>query len=402
MTKQSLEKLFLSFAGGGLLAAALLPACTTTTTTTCATDANGNYVCADYVSAYPYDYAYVDPWYVSAGGYYPYAVDTYYDPYGYDYYLYTLAHLVADTATSGTDVPDLLDKAHRAANAINYGVRAALDPIKELIQTAPTETNNTITFGPADHASGNYRFTMRQLSLSEKRYAWKLEARPKSTSGTGDFSLVAGGTTKVGDADRRGTGVMGVDCDKLGAADSSITCRGQLLVGFSEPSGDKLLRVVLKKYTVDPTTAMPMDATVLAWRVDDNANHVRIVTHANLAGTATDAAEDIVIKLAFTKDTGARADAVATGGDIPSGQAIFINSCVGPSLAASDVMTTSRQCDKNGNGCTMLTGIAGGTLACPGGLGTADMPNPDPTADDPPAGAPTEPAAPSSVPDGNG
>src|SRR6187401_1909172 len=124
-------------AGFALLALAGMPACWWggTTTSTCAVDATGIYVCTDYVSAYPYDYAYVDPWYVSAGGYYPYAVDTYYDPYGYDYYIYALAHLQADSAQAGTAVPDLFDRAHRAANAINYGVRAALDPIKDLTKT---------------------------------------------------------------------------------------------------------------------------------------------------------------------------------------------------------------------------------------------------------------------------
>jgi hypothetical protein len=110
----------------------------------------------------------------------------------------------------------------------------------------------------------------------------------------------------------------------------------------------------------------------------------------------------MVIKMRFKKDVGARADAVVTGGDVPSGQAIFINSCVGPTLTGADTVTTSRQCSRDGSGCTMLTGTAGGTLNCPEGLGTADEPNPDPNASDPPDDAPTPPDAPSSVPDGEG
>ena len=72
-----------SLALGGL-------SCTSTTTTACATDAYGNYTCASYASAYPYDYTYVDPLYSSYGGYYPYSVDTYYDPYGYSTVVYAL------------------------------------------------------------------------------------------------------------------------------------------------------------------------------------------------------------------------------------------------------------------------------------------------------------------------
>jgi hypothetical protein len=401
MTKRSSGSIAKT-AGFALLAMATLPACWwgTTTTSTCAVDATGTYLCTDYVSAYPYDYAYVDPWYSGAGGYYPYAVDTYYDPYGYDYYIYTVAHLQSDPAAAGSQVPALLDRAHRAANAINYGVRAALDPVKDLIKTEPDQNGSTLTFGPGDHASGNYKFTMRQQSRDDKRYAWKLEAR--ATGSTGDFSRVSGGTVKVGDSDRRGTGVMGVDCDKLGAADSSVTCRGQLLMGYAEPSGDKVLRIVLKGYTVDPTMAMPMDAKIFAWRQGDEANHVRIATSANLAGSATATPEDMVIKLKFMKDVGARADAVVTGGDVPSGQAIFINSCVGPSLTAADTVTTSRQCSRDGTGCTTLTGTTGAAATCPSALGDADEPDPDPNASDPPDGAPSAPDAPGSVPDGNG
>ncbi len=393
MQKRSFVEI-LCLALGGMAAA--LSACTSNDTSVCATDANGNYLCTDYVSAYPYDYAYVDPLYVDAGGYYPYTVDTYYDPIGYDYAIYSLAHLPGATAAASTEVPELLDRTHRAANAINYGVRAALDPIKDLIKIAPIQTDDTMAFGPADHGAGNYLFTMRQLSRNDKRYAWKLEGRPRG--GTGAFALVAGGSIQVSDTDRRGTGVMGVDCDALAAADSAITCRGQLLIGFSQPDGDKILTVVLQGYTVDPTVAAPLDANVAAWRIGDDANHIRIATRANLAGTATDAAETIIIKMSWLKDTGARADAVVTSGDVPSGQVIFINSCVGASLAAADVMTTSRQCASDHTGCTAPIG---GTLSCPTGLTTIEEPNLDLTASDPPAGGITLPAAPTTLPNGN-
>src|SRR5678809_78825 len=95
------------------------------TTTTCAVDSNGNSVCASYTSAYPYDYAYYDPVYATTWGYSPYYVDSYYDPSGYTY-LYALPAPmpIADAATGG-NVPELLDRAHRAANAVDVGVRAA-------------------------------------------------------------------------------------------------------------------------------------------------------------------------------------------------------------------------------------------------------------------------------------
>lgn len=94
---------------------------------TCALDSSGYYVCDTFASAYPYDYAYYDPYYATSWGYYPYYVDTYYDPYGYTY-VYQASSAPVPTAdpTMGSNVPELLDKAHRAANAVDVGVRAAL------------------------------------------------------------------------------------------------------------------------------------------------------------------------------------------------------------------------------------------------------------------------------------
>ena len=228
------------------------------TSTTCAVDSSGVYVCSSYTSAYPYDYAYTDPYYSTTWGYYPYYVDTYYDPYGYSYvYAASMAPTPTVDGSAGSNVPELLDKAHRAANAIDLGVRAALDPIADLLKTTPAQDGNTIMFGPGNHGNGNYQFTIRRVSEADKRFGWKLEARPAGSSG--DFSLAAGGTIRVGDQPRRGHGVFGVDCNTLSAADASVTCRGTLLMGFAHTNdGDKILNVGLKGYTPDMSVAAPM------------------------------------------------------------------------------------------------------------------------------------------------
>src|SRR3954462_1462654 len=133
--------------------------------TSCALDSSGSYVCDRFASAYPYDYAYYDPYYATSWGYYPYYVDTYYDPDGYtDVYQASSAPVPTADPTMGSNVPELLDKAHRAANAVDVGIRAALDPIKDLMKTQPTQSGDTVVYGPANHGSGNYQFTMHQAS----------------------------------------------------------------------------------------------------------------------------------------------------------------------------------------------------------------------------------------------
>ena len=364
---------------------------------TCALDSSGYYVCDTFASAYPYDYAYYDPYYATSWGYYPYYVDTYYDPYGYTY-VYQASSLPVPTAdpTMGSNVPELLDKAHRAANAVDVGLRAALDPIKELMKTQPTQSNDTVVYGPANHGSGSYQFTMHQASASDKRYGWKLEARPDSSSGA--FSLVAAGTIQVGEQPRRGRGAFGVDCGALSAADASVACGGTLLMGFAHTNdGDKILEVRLGGYTPDTSANMPLDATVFDWRLgDDSANHVRLATQTNLSGTTTSAPETVAIKLTYLEQFGVRADAAATGGDIAQGQMYTLSTCVPPNLDQSQGVTSSGMCNSDGTGCT------GTSITCPVRLQTFELPNPDATASDPPAGMPEMPAAPTAMPDGTG
>ena len=401
--------------------------CTTTTTTACATDAYGNYTCASYASAYPYDYTYVDPVYVNSGGYYPYSVDTYYDPYGYATVIYGLtaitppgpdaglprivdaaAPLTVDAAApSVVDggprpvEPELLDKAHRAADDIDYGVRAALDPVKDLIKTKPQESSNNVVFGPADHANGNYKFTVTQLSSADKRYGWKLEARPMGS--TGSLTLVAGGLITVGDTPRRGVGVVGIDCGAMAAADSSLTCQGKLLIGFDDTDNTtKVLNVGVANYTPDPNTVPPLTADVSEWRQGNDAIAVRLAAKTNLAATATSAPENVVLKLFWMQNAGVRVDAIATGGDIPSGQVLKVDTCVPADLNRAEASTSSQLCNTDGTSCVATAGSMTTAPTCPSGMGTADEPNTDPTASDPPSGAPQMPSQPTAIPNGEG
>ena len=381
--------------------AAVLGAGGCSTATGCAPDSSGVHVCEGYAGADPYDYAYVDPLYAGPGGYYPYTVDTYYDPLGYDTLVYnplTAGPTPVADPTNGSDVPELLGKAQRAANAVNVGVRAALDPIKELITTAPRAEGDRVVYGPTQHRAADYQFTMRRLSASERRFGWTLEARPANSSGS--FAQVAGGLIRVGDVPRRGRGAVGVDCGAMAAADSAVTCRGMSLIGFAHTGdGDKILNVGLRGYTPDVNATAPLDAAVFGWRDGDDANKVRLIARTNLSGTASTAQETIAIKLAWRRDVGVRADAAATGGDIPPGQVVIVNTCVGADLYQGRAMTTTRTCRSDGTDCTTASGPA--ALACTGGL-TAEEPSPDAIASDPPAGMPETPEVPATMPDGAG
>jgi len=366
----------------------------------CITNTDGTMACTGYADAYPYDYGY-------AGydtGYYPYTVYVYDDPVGYDvtYGSVTLGGVGRDAGLdgsaapdggrpTGSPVPELLDKARRAGNAINAGIRTTLDPIKDILKTPPSLGENTLTYGPMDRGAATYRFTVRRLSAAERRYGWMLEARAAGSDAT--FILVAGSTIQIGDTPRRGRGVLGADYDAQSSVDSSVLAKGKLLLGFASDATTKTLRYVLDGYTPDPAVIDPLDAMAISWHELGQASSLRVVSKTNLEDTESAAPETVAIKLRWLKGAGVRADAVATGGDIPQGSRMFVSTCVPPSLDRANASTSTKTCTVAEVDCTP-------EVSCPNGLTTAEQPQDDPVANDPPAGIPDAPEAPSTVPDG--
>jgi hypothetical protein len=363
----------------------------------CVTAVDGTMTCTGYADAYPYDYGY-------AGydtGYYPYTLTVYDDPVGYDvtYGPATLGGVGNDAGASGTDagaqqrlqVPPLIDKARRAANAINAGIRTTLDPIRDIIKTPPTMSGNTLTYGPMDRGEATYRFVLRRLSDPDRRYGWTLEARPAGSDTS--FVLVAGSTSQVGATPRRGRGVLGADYDAQSSVDPAVRARGKLFLGFASDATTKTLRYVLDGYTPDPAVLDPLDATVIGWHELRSASSTRVVARTNLEETETSAPETVAIKVRWLRGIGARADAVAIGGDIPQGSRLFVSTCVQASLDRDEASTATKMCTLPGADCTP-------DVSCAESLVTADHPKEDPTAHDPPAGVPEAPVPPSAVPEG--
>ena len=127
----------------------------------------------------------------------------------------------------------------------------------------------------------------RCARLSASGEALRLEAGGAPGGSSGGFSRVAGGLIRVGEQPRRGRGAFGVDCDAMSAADSSVTCRGTLLIGFAHTDdGDKILNVApAAAYTPDASAIMPLDATVFAWRRGRQREpRARWSTQTNLSG----------------------------------------------------------------------------------------------------------------------
>jgi hypothetical protein len=366
------------------LALGLSSACGTSTTSC---GPNG---CVTYTSAYPTTV-------------YPYTADTYYYPPADTFY----ANLPADAGAfdagalladggglPASALPELIADARAGNGAINAGVEGVVATVKALVQTTPQQNGNTVTFGPMVRGNAEYSFTIRNLS-DTKHFGWKLEARPESSSA--DYALVAGGTIRTSDAPQLGKGEIGIDGDALASADSSLHTAGQLRLGFDSDSKRKVLRFAFSGYTPDSTSIAPFDGTAAAYTLDKSETASRVVVRTNVEGTDTDAEELVAIKVHSKKGVGTRADAIATGGDIPAGQALFASTCIGPDLDPATASTSKRLCSLDGSDCTVLSGPE--TITCPSGL-EPDLPDPDAGADDEPTGMPAEPPVPAKVSDG--
>jgi hypothetical protein len=363
--------------------------------TTCVTDTYGNYVCDTYAYAYPYtnDY-YLDSYYT-----YPYS--------GVSYYLTASDGSATGSGSMGVTsgetnapdgstsaVPELLAKARLGADTINAGVGQAMNPIVLLVKTRPNRAGDTLTYGPLRSGSASYVFTVKKLSNDNKSFSWELEAKPQSSGE--DLKTVAGGTINVSnDTPPVTRSTLGIDGDALAAADNSLRSQGTLLLGASDNGTTNVLRFRLKGFTPDTTRADPVDAAAIGVRHGQDQNELRVVLKTNLEETKTDAEELVIVKLDWQKADGARADAIAVGGDIPQGQELRISTCVPASLDFASASTVSVTCDITDTSCSS----SNSELMCPAALQSDTAPNSDPTADDPPADAPTLPQVPTSVPE---
>ncbi|HVW30080.1 MAG TPA: hypothetical protein VHC69_32200 [Polyangiaceae bacterium] len=365
--------------------------------TTCATDTYGNYVCDTYAYAYPYTYDY----YLDSYYYYPYYPSTVY------YYLTAADGGATGSGSMGVTsgetnapdastsaVPELLAKARLGADTVNAGVAEAMNPVVLLVKTRPNRSGDTLTYGPIRSGSASYVFTVKKLSNSNKSFSWELRAKQQSSGE--DLKTVAGGTIDVSnDSPPVTRSTLGVDGDALAAADSSLRSQGTLLLGASDDGTTNVLRFRLKGFTPDSTRADAVDAAAIGVRHGQDQNELRVVLKTNLEETKTDAQELVIVKLDWRQADGARADAIAVGGDIPQGQELQISTCVPASLDPASASTVSVTCDVTDTSCTSSSS----ELMCPAAFQSDMAPNPDPTADDAPADAPTLPQVPTSIPE---
>jgi hypothetical protein len=295
-------------------------------------------------------------------------------------------------------LPEYLQDTREAVRALNDGVRAVIDPIVDLVATHPLAAGDKQVWGPKDRGTATYRFIVARGL--ERRFGWLLQAKPIGAPDSA-YQVVMGGVIVPGDLPHRGRGAMGVDLDKLSTIDTTVTGRGQLLVGFAHVLGFKVLKYALHQFTPDPAQFAPIDALFGGWRGPQGRTEVKVAVHANLEGTATAAAELAVLHARWLPGVGGRVDAVATSGDVPAGKAVVAFQCFNKDCGVAGSFTLVSLCDIGAPASCVPVKTDGVPANCANGLTDDATPASDPMADQALSGAPEDPPLPSAMPDGS-
>jgi hypothetical protein len=226
---------------------------------------------------------------------------------------------------------------------LNQGLETFFGPIGQLISTQGKDivVGTSKTYGPVDQGGVTYLLTVKRFAPN--RYAWKLEG--KTTGAAVDVALT---TLAVGtlfhasnDEAHRGRGQIGVDLDAFASVSPGFMGQGKLYGAYSnyEVSGAggasglagdaKTVVYVLKNFSIDTSAHPPISAAFVGHKTLAGVRDARVLYYGELpefVGTP-DHAELLLGRARFNPGVGGRADALVTGGDVPSGVFIYGAEC---------------------------------------------------------------------------
>lgn len=294
--------------------------------------------------------------------------------------------------------PEFLAGARAEVKALNTALKDAVTRITTLTNGDLKEAKkgDVFVYGPKDMDNATFRLQVKKTG--DKRFAWKLEARPLGSTDDAAWKLVGAGRLARGELAHRGRGVLALNLDNLKAVAPNTTGQGKLMASFAHTAGDdKAVSYKLVDFTPNPANHEAVTGAFVGYRLlPSRITGIRVMGRWNLGQTATDAKENVLARIRFRPGTGGRADVLASGGDIPAGHVYVGTSCW--DAQEQEGLKALRDCVKGSDGkpggCTVLF-KEGQLLDCAMGFRDTEM---DPPADNP-NDTTQEPGAPSETPD---
>lgn len=224
---------------------------------------------------------------------------------------------------------EFLEGARMQVKALNSALKEAITPIVELVNQggAEAEPGDVLVYGPKDRTHATYRFSIKKAA--ERRFVWKLEARPLGSTDDAAYKVVAAGGLTQGVVAHRGRGTIGINLDNLKAVAPTLTGQGKLMASFAHTAGnDKTLAYRLVGFTPNPAQHEPVTGAFVGHRRQPSgATRVRVFGAYNLENTQTSAKEKVFAAIRFIPGIGGRADIIASGGDIAAGKVFIGSAC---------------------------------------------------------------------------
>ncbi len=287
--------------------------------------------------------------------------------------------------------PELLQKAREGIVWLNQNVRKAIEPIAELIAEGKSQMQpgDVRVWGPKDKGNATYRLTIKRQSAD--RFAWKLEAKAIGAADS-EYELVAAGHLVKGERPHRGRGSIGIDFDTLRSIDTAIKAQGKVFCGFAHVGESKVLTYVLKGFTPDVAVHEPISAAFVGHKNDvTKVRRVRLATKFNLKDSPTEAKELVRMRARYIPGVGGRADALATGGDVPAGKAYLASACWDEK--EHEGFAVLRLCTLGQLGSCQIVATRGQPSSCRAGLLEEELPpeNENDTSSEPESPAVVEP-----------
>jgi len=186
------------------------------------------------------------------------------------------------------------------------------------------EVGQVRVYGPKDQDGATWQLTIKKIAAG--RFGWKVEAKPIGSDDTAYMIVMAGGIQR-GLEPHRGRGVVGVNLDNLKTVlGATFNGQGKMLAAFAHLENaagtqeGKSLAYLLHGFTPDSTVHDPVDAAFVGHKLlPSGATGIRLLAKVNLSATATDAKENVALRVKWIPGVGGAGAVRAWGGDIADG-----------------------------------------------------------------------------------
>jgi hypothetical protein len=195
-----------------------------------------------------------------------------------------------------------------------------------------------------DQGGVTYLLTVRRFAPN--RFAWKLEGKTTGAAASVALTTLAVGTLFHASTDmvHRGRGQIGVDLDAFATVSPGFMGQGKLYGAYSNytltadadagsasaVAGDaKTLVYVLRNFSIDTSAHPPISAAFVGHKTLDGVRDARVLYYGEMPEFvgSPDHDELLLARARFNPGVGGRADALVTGGDVPSGEFIYGAEC---------------------------------------------------------------------------